>query len=113
MSFESYHAHIYYDEATRPQATTLRAELARQFTVALGRWHDAPVGPHPQSMYQVAFAAEEFPRVVPWLMAHHGPLPVLIHPSTDDDLGDHTERALWLGRQLALKVDRFQPAGRD
>ncbi|HEX9842962.1 MAG TPA: DOPA 4,5-dioxygenase family protein, partial [bacterium] len=63
---------------------------------------------HPQSMYQVAFAAEEFPRVVPWLMAHHGPLAVLIHPNTDDDLGDHSDRALWLGRQLDLNLAMFR-----
>jgi DOPA 4,5-dioxygenase len=111
MEFESYHAHVYYDEATRGHATEVRAEVARRFPVALGRWHDAPVGPHPTSMYQVAFAAAEFPRVVPWLMAHHGPLSVLIHPNTGDDLGDHADRALWLGRQLELKLELFRAGG--
>jgi aromatic ring-cleaving dioxygenase len=110
MAFESYHAHVYYDEATRAHATQVRSELARRFTVALGRWHDAPVGPHPQSMYQVAFAAEQFASVVPWLMANHGPLSVLIHPNTEDDLGDHSDRALWLGARLELKLDMFREA---
>jgi DOPA 4,5-dioxygenase len=41
-------------------------------------------------------------------MAHHGPLAVLIHPNTDDDLGDHSDRALWLGRQLDLNLAMFR-----
>jgi len=112
MAFASYHAHVYYDAATRGQAAEVREALGAQFAVQLGRWHDTPVGPHPQGMYQVAFPAEEFPRVVPWLMAHHGPLAVLIHPNTDDDLGDHSDRALWLGDKLALNLEMFREAAK-
>jgi aromatic ring-cleaving dioxygenase len=52
-----YHAHIYYDPATsRGRAERLRERVGAQFPQAkLGRWHDELVGPHPQSMYQVAF----------------------------------------------------------
>ena len=113
MPFSSYHAHVYYDAGTRPQAAVLRDALGAEFTVQLGRWHDTPVGPHPQGMYQVAFAAEEFARVVPWLMEHHGPLSVLIHPNTEDDLGDHSHRALWLGKKLELKLDMFRPESKQ
>jgi aromatic ring-cleaving dioxygenase len=113
MAFSGYHAHVYYDAATRPAAAALREALDERFTVLLGHWHDEPVGPHPIGMYQVIFAPDEFARVVPWLMEHHGPLSVLIHPTTDDDLGDHSDRALWLGRQLELRLDMFrQRAGR-
>jgi aromatic ring-cleaving dioxygenase len=111
MDFPSYHAHVYYDAATRPAAAQIREALGAAFSVVLGRWHDEPVGPHPQGMYQVAFEAAEFPRVVPWLMAHHAGLSVLIHPNSGDDLGDHSERALWLGRQLALRLDFFRAPG--
>ena len=52
----SFHAHIYYDAATRPDAERLREAIGAGFDVQLGRWHDEPVGPHPISMYQVAFA---------------------------------------------------------
>jgi len=38
--------------------------------VQLGRWHDKPIGPHPQAMYQVAFLPSQFGKVVPWLMLH-------------------------------------------
>ena len=56
-------------------------------------------------MYQVLFAADQFARLVPWLMLNRGPLDVLVHPSTGDDLADHTAHALWLGEQLPLRLE--------
>jgi len=100
-----YHVHVYYDPTSRPVAERLREEISHRFTVELGRWHDAPVGPHPISMYQVAFAPEEFGRIVPWLILHRGGLDVLIHPQTGDAYADHTEHAGWLGARLELRLD--------
>ncbi|MCH9044784.1 MAG: DOPA 4,5-dioxygenase family protein [SAR324 cluster bacterium] len=108
MTYESFHAHVYYDEAGRETAARVRERLDALFEVQLGRWREEPVGPHPTAMYQVAFAADQFGRVVPWLMEHHAGLSVLIHPNTDNDLLDHSERALWLGEKLALKLDFFR-----
>jgi aromatic ring-cleaving dioxygenase len=102
---EGYHAHIYYDTATRGAAERLREAMGRDFTVRLGRWHDEPVGPHPVSMYQVAFAVDEFPRLVPWLMLNRGGLSVLVHPLTGDDYADHAQFAAWLGTPLPLKLE--------
>jgi DOPA 4,5-dioxygenase len=101
---EGYHAHIYYDRATRPAAERLRAALGEQFTVRLGNWHDEPVGPHPSAMYQVAFAPGELPRLLPWLMLNRGVLGVLVHPLTGNDYDDHTRFALWLGAPLPLRL---------
>jgi len=100
-----YHAHIYYDAATRSIAERLREGIGAQFKVTLGRWHDAPVGPHPQSMYQVAFPVEEFPRLVPWLMLNRHGLTVLVHPMTGDEYEDHARHGLWLGAILPLKLE--------
>ncbi len=106
QTIRSYHAHIYYDPATtRPVAERLREAIGRNFTVELGRWHDEPVGPHPTSMYQAAFAVDEFPRLVPWLMLNRSGLDVLVHPQTDDPHQDHAVHALWLGTKLPLKLD--------
>ncbi len=68
VSIRGYHAHIYYDRDTRRSAAELRASLGERFDVAMGRWRDEPVGPHPQAMYQVAFGTELFAELVPWLM---------------------------------------------
>lgn len=102
-----YHAHVYYDPATRPDAERLRRALDERFAVLLGRWHDVPVGPHPISMYQVAFSTAEFARLVPWLMLNRGRLSILVHPLTGDDYEDHAHLALWLGAQQPLLLDRL------
>jgi aromatic ring-cleaving dioxygenase len=100
-----YHAHIYYDAETRPIAERLREAIGNRFNAELGRWRDEPVGPHPVPMYQAAFSAGEFPRIVPWLMLNRGGLSVLVHPQTDDAYDDHTIHALWLGAPLPLRVE--------
>jgi len=102
-----YHAHVYYDSASRESAERVRNGLGA-FHVQLGRWHDRPVGPHPQSMYQVAFDIEHFDQVVPWLMLNREGFNVLVHPETGDDLIDHTRHALWLGQPLELNTRIFE-----
>src|SRR6202034_813687 len=79
-----YHAHIYYAPQTRETAARVRDGIGARFTATLGRWHDEAVGPHPISMYQVAFAAAEFPRIVPWLMLNREGLDILVHPLSGD-----------------------------
>ena len=101
-----WHAHVYYDpERTKPQAAELRGWIEQRFPVRMGRWHDAPVGPHPGAMYQVAFAPEVFPTFVPWLALNRQGLTVLVHPETDRPRDDHLLHAIWLGEKLPLKAD--------
>jgi DOPA 4,5-dioxygenase len=101
-----YHAHLYYSPETRPNAERLRTAIGENFPLArIGSWHDEAVGPHPVAMYQVAFAVEEFPRLVPWLMLNRQGLDVLVHPLTGDSVADHMQFALWLGTPLPLRVD--------
>ena len=99
-----YHAHIYYDAATRETAARVREALDQRFDVELGRWRDQPVGPHPRSMYQVAFPTREFERLIPWLALNRDGLVALVHPLTGDDYGDHASYALWLGEKLELNL---------
>lgn len=103
-TIKGYHAHVYYDASTRARAARIRGAIAGRFAVTLGRWRDEPVGPHPQSMYQVAFRARQFHAVVAWLMLNHAGLSVLIHPNTADHVADHDGRALWLGKRLNLNL---------
>jgi aromatic ring-cleaving dioxygenase len=107
-----YHAHIYYDSETRALAARLREGVGERFAARIGSWHDEPVGPHTAAMYQLAFAVEEFPRLVPWLMLNRAGLSVLVHPMTGNALADHTSHALWLGPALPVKEDVLRRAGR-
>jgi len=109
-SIEGYHAHIYYDPATRPVAERLRQAIGERFAARLGRWHDEPVGPHPISMYQVAFAVDELPRLLPWLMLNRDGLSVLVHPLTGDDYEDHARFGLWLGTPVPLRLEVLRRA---
>jgi aromatic ring-cleaving dioxygenase len=56
-------------------------------------------------MYQVAFEAEEFSTLVPWLMLNREGLDVLVHPLSGDSVADHTRFAAWLGAPLPLRLD--------
>lgn len=99
---KNFHAHIYYDSETREAAARVRQGLAAGFNVQLGSWHDGPVGPHLNGMYQAIFSPEEFGKVVPWLMLNREGLSVLVHPSTGNGYRDHLENSLWLGEKLKL-----------
>ena len=100
-----YHAHVYFDAASRPAAAELRQQIEERFTVRMGRWHEVPVGPHVQAMYQVAFEVALFPTLVPFLMLNRQGLNILIHPQAGRPRDDHLLRALWLGEKLAVKGD--------
>jgi len=102
-----YHAHIYYDPATtREAAARLREGIGVAFpAVTIGSWHDDAVGPHTVAMYQVAFSAEDFTRLVPWLMLNRAGLDVLVHPLAGNAYDDHTVYAMWLGDKLPLRLD--------
>jgi aromatic ring-cleaving dioxygenase len=107
-----FHAHIYYDPATKPAAARLRERVAERFPEArIGSWHDELVGPHLKPMYQLLFLPDLFATLVPWLMLNREGLDILVHPSAGDAFTDHTDYAMWLGTRLpvnepALKRDR-------
>jgi DOPA 4,5-dioxygenase len=102
-----YHAHVYFDSpASRERAALVRAGVAAAFPDArLGRWHDQPVGPHTQAMYQIVFAPDRLAAVLPWLMLNRLGLAILVHPDTGNDYADHADHAAWLGAVLPLRLD--------
>ena len=105
---KGYHAHVYYDAASKVAASALRDAVEETFQVELGRWHDAPVGPHPCGSYQIAFAPELFGTLVPWLALNRGDLTVFVHPDTGKALADHSAHVIWLGDSRALNLDALR-----
>ena len=101
-----WHAHVYFDAGTVPQARALCEAAASRFALKMGRVHEKPVGPHPDWSCQLAFRAALFGEVVPWLTMNRNGLVVFMHPVTGHDLVDHRDRAIWMGavRPLDLSV---------
>lgn len=104
-----WHAHVYFDATTRDAAEAFRAAVTVAWAgrVAVGRFHEKPVGPHPMGSFQLAIATADFTEVVGWLALNHGPLDVLVHPNTGDERRDHRDASMWIGRSHALDLSGF------
>jgi aromatic ring-cleaving dioxygenase len=102
-----YHAHVYFDADSVDRATELCQTAAARFGAAMGRVHRKLVGPHPQWSCQLAFDAQQFDTLIPWLDAHRGGLSVLVHGLSGNDLRDHTTHASWLGEPHRLNLEMF------
>ena len=105
-TIDSWHAHVYFDAPRRDAAWALREVIVTALAglMELGRFHERPVGPHPMGSYQLTFAPAQFAAVVGWLTLNRGALDVFVHPNTGDELADHRDRALWLGRSYELNL---------
>lgn len=108
-TIRGWHIHVYYGSDSKERAQRLRDKVAGEFDkVALGRWHDEPVGPHPEGSYQIAFGAKSFATLVPFVARHREGLTVLLHGLSGDDLRDHTDLAMWMGASRQLRLDMFK-----
>lgn len=103
-TIKGYHAHVYFDEASVEQARTLRERVSEEFDYAVGRFHEKNVGPHPRWSFQIAFKADAFGTLVPWLAVNRKGLTVLVHGLTGEDIYDHTELVMWLGESANLDL---------
>lgn len=104
-----WHAHIYYDGATRAKAERIRAAVADRFpTVQVGRMHDGPVGPHPMPSFLFVFGPDALGEAVPWLLMNRDGCTVFLHPETGDVLADHTTHAVWFGPAQALHLESLK-----
>jgi len=99
-----YHAHVYFDPGSRQQAQALCEAAGKALAVEVGRMHDNPVGPHPRGSCQLAFPAEHFGSVIPWLLEQRQGLTIFAHANTGDAIKDHTEHVLWLGPSENLNL---------
>lgn len=104
-----YHFHLYFTPETRDSAAALREAVAaqRDFAIEVSTLREGPVGPHPLPQFWGTVQPDAFEPAVRWYLTHHGEHSVLIHPSTGDDLRDHTRHAMWLGPPLRLDLARL------
>ena len=105
VTIKGYHAHVYFDESTVEQARALRERVDGEFDYAVGRFHEKNVGPHPRWSFQIAFKADAFGTLVPWLAMNRKGLTVFVHGLSGNDIYDHTELVMWLGDSAELDLD--------
>ena len=113
-SILDWHAHVYFDAASRDAAWQLRLVIEERFAselqggaLRLGRFHERPVGPHPVWSFQLAFGTELLATMLAWLTLNHGALDIFMHPNTGDALRDHRDSAVWIGRSYELDLKRL------
>ncbi len=104
-----YHLHVYFDEPHADAAWRIRTQASEHpKVISVGRFHAAPVGPHPVRQFQLLVSSTNLSIVSKWLDSVRGDLDVLIHPEIDNDLLAHTALAQWLGQPHVLKLDLFR-----
>ena len=102
----AFHAHVYFDAATRDDADALRERITHEFPDSkVGRFHEKNVGPHPMWSFQIAFSRDLFDEFVPWLMMNRNGHTVLLHPLIDDVVAAHDDHAVWMGEKLSLDLE--------
>ena len=103
----SFHAHIYFDSRDLERARALAMATHEKFDVAVGHFHEQPVGPHPRGSVQMTVPTERFGEVATWLAVNRGGLTIFAHASTGDDRQDHTHNVVWFGPSEALDLSIF------
>ena len=102
-----FHAHIYFDADQVEGARALAGEVQRRFGIAVGHFHQRPVGPHPRGSVQMTVPPERFGEVASWLSVNRGEFTVFAHASTGDDRADHTHNVVWFGPSEPLDLSIF------
>jgi len=104
---KAYHAHVYFDKATKDVAKKLCDDSADKFNLRVGHFHEKLVGPHPRFSCQITFRDQDFDEFIPWLDENRQDLTIFVHALTGNDWRDHTDFAYWLGQKLELKLEFF------
>ena len=105
---QGYHAHIYFDPDQLAAAQALAHEAQARFGVAVGHFHQRPVGPHPRGSCQLTVPAERFGPFAQWAVLNRGGLTIFAHAETGDDLADHSEHVIWFGPSEPLDLSIFR-----
>lgn len=107
MNITHFHAHLYYEDETYPKALDVIEKAKALDYLQVGRAHKVPVGPHPVGSCQLLFETKYLDRILPWLIENRDGLSVFIHPVSGDDIFDHTEGVMFLGKPYKLNTDFF------
>ena len=103
----NFHAHIYFDVSELEQAQAFAAEARKRFDIAVGHFHQRPVGPHPRGSCQLTIPTDQFGEFALWAEFNRNGLTIFAHAETGHDLADHTEHVIWFGPSEPLNLSIF------
>jgi aromatic ring-cleaving dioxygenase len=104
MPVRGWHAHIYFDPGELSAAEALASAAQSELGCPVGRFHVAPVGPHPRGSVQLSLRPEQFARFATWAPEARGDLTIFAHGLSGDDLTDHTRYVVWFGSSEPLDL---------
>ena len=102
-----FHAHIYFDADELERARALASAAQQRFGIAVGHFHQRPVGPHPRGSVQMTVPMDRFGQVATWMAVNRAGLTVFAHASTGDDRQDHSHNVVWFGPSEELNLSIF------
>jgi aromatic ring-cleaving dioxygenase len=102
-----FHAHIYFDADELERARALAGAAQQRFGIAVGHFHQRPVGPHPRGSVQMTVPTDRFGEVATWLAVNRAGLTIFAHASTGDDRQDHSHNVVWFGPSEELNLSIF------
>lgn len=105
----AYHIHIYFEPGTagEQKAIDVAQRIDARFPGAVEDAHRVgKIGPHTEANIGVTITPESFGEVVSWLQLNSQGLSILVHPRTGDELVDHLDAAMWLGKPVPFN-DKF------
>jgi DOPA 4,5-dioxygenase len=103
-AIRGYHAHIYFDPDQLAAAEAFAAAAKARFKLAVGHFHDAPVGPHRRGSCQLTLRREVFAAFALWAPEARGDLTIFAHGLSGDDRADHTRFVIWFGPSEPLDL---------
>ena len=106
-TIQNFHAHIYFDPYQLAEAQALSAAAAERFDIAVGHYHQRPVGPHPRGSCQLTVRPEDFGDFAQWAVLNRGGLTIFAHATTGDDRADHSHNVIWFGKSEPLDLSIF------
>ena len=103
-----YHFHLYYEVSQIKKAQEVLDHFRANFNFPIGRVWDRPVGPHPIGSCQITVPSGDFEEVTNWFFDNRQELDLFVHRDSGNDLKDHTEAVMWIGKSYDLKLEIFQ-----
>lgn len=102
-----FHAHIYFNPDEVDAARAFADRACALFDLDVGRFHIAPVGPHPRGSCQLTIGHGEFGRFAEWAAVNRQGLTIFAHAETGHDLTDHNVHVVWFGQSEPLNLAIF------